>query len=475
MGLLDLVDKLFPAQGVDGSKFFVPVDAQKLANDLSLEKRGKQAGSRGEPPASQTAYDAVEIQITAEFSERWQQASARYHEHVAQYKRRMDLAIDMAGNVEDVALSSGGDFDAISKVASLHLFNQRQLVADMDEEYRTFREDNRLKRTAVPRGSRVLNIGILLAAVVAESVLNGAFLAHIFGGALLIAFLFAVGISVINVLASLLLGIFSRYVQHVAPVKRLLGLVAIAAFLAWAAGYNLFVANFRDAAEGLEWEEALIASVRNFIEAPWTLDNFQSWMLALLGGLISAVVFIKGVFWDDFYPGFGSLSRRRAQANEDYADMATQALADIRKVRDESAEELQIARERLIVGLSETTLILTEQSSLAMQYATHHQHLEDGANYALGVYRAANRRSRPDDAPPPEHFDSRHRLPEPQKVAGTEHVAVEAGKLKSKFDAALEKARTAIAEAYEASLRQIESLKDVTGVGGPGPDPGGKA
>lgn len=458
--LSELIDKLFPA-APEAGQIFVPLNVEKEVASLGVKKKGEERGTKCEPPHGQTSDDAVEMQITARFRERWQAASEAYHAYVAQYRRRLDLAIDMAGNVEEVALGSVGDFLAITKEAALHLHNQRVLVSDLEDEYRHFRQANRLQRTALPRRSHVFNVGVLLFAIVAESVLNGAFLAHIFGGALLIAFLFAVGISAVNVLASLLCGIFSRYVQHVGFVKRLLGLVAILFFLAWAAGYNLFVANFRDAAEGIEWEQALIVSVQNFIASPWTLENFQSWMLALLGALISVIVFIKGVLWDDFYPGFGSLARRREAANDRFADMASEAMDEIRSVRAARRDDLQAARERLIIGLNETTLILTEQSSLAMQYATYHQQLQDATNYALSVYREANRSARPDNCPPPEYFNRLHKLPEPQKVANTEHVTVESEKLKKGFDKALEKARKAIEEAYQSAVTSIPQFDDL--------------
>ncbi|MEP2030353.1 MAG: hypothetical protein ABJI96_16785 [Paracoccaceae bacterium] len=457
----DFVDRLFPQGSPDTDDVFKRVDITKEVARFKPEKSGAERGQQTEPSGDSDTLDPVELQITSHFTDLWQTASQRYHEYVSTYRRRLDLAVDMSGNVEEVAIGTVGDFEAIAKEAALNLYAPRQRVVETDADYWRFRDRNRLERRAVPRKSQIFNIGVILLALVAESALNGTFLAEVFGGALLVAFLFAVGISAINVLGSVLCGIFSRYVQHTNLLKRLLGLLAIAIFLGWLASYNLFVGHFRDAAESLEWEAALVESVQRFIAAPHRLENFQSWMLALLGGLISIVVFIKGVFWDDFYPGFGGMERRRGDEQQLYKLMAEAAIEEVGRVRSDSRSDLQVARERLLTGLSETTMILTEQSVLSVRYFDYHQHVEDAANHVLGLYREANMRARPQDASKPKHFGAAFRLPKPRKLEGVGNVEGSATQLKTTFDEALSKARRSIEDAYRETLATISRFEDL--------------
>ena len=69
--LSELIDKLFPA-APESEQIFVPLNAEKEVAALGLEKKGRERGSICEPPQGQTSDDAVELEITAHFRERWQ-------------------------------------------------------------------------------------------------------------------------------------------------------------------------------------------------------------------------------------------------------------------------------------------------------------------------------------------------------------------------------------------------------------------
>ena len=263
----------------------------------NLAELGQRRANNNLPPTDSTQLDPVEASVVEHFGSLMDRARKAYTEHIETYARRLNEATAVGAEIRSVARTAQADFVKATNDSLNQLDNQSRLVTEIAKDYGTFRDENRLRRTAVPRTSPILGIGLLMMATVVESIVNGYFFAQGNALGLLGGIVVAFTISVVNVGFSYLFGRLATFVVHVRFLSKLFGLAAILAFLAWTGIFNLYVAHFRDAVGIMRWEEALSHSVTMFKASPLSLANFESWILALVGALISIGVFAKAIFW----------------------------------------------------------------------------------------------------------------------------------------------------------------------------------
>lgn len=455
--LAALVDRIFPAESSAGANFFPGVDAEDTARTLNLVELATTRANGDQPPTESSSVDPVECKVIDHFANMLEQASQAYGQHLDAYARRMNEAIAVSAEIRSIARTAAADFKKSTTDNLNQIDNQMRLVSEISEDYRTFRQENRLRRTAVPRISPTLNAGILMIAIVVEGIVNGYFFAQGNALGLLGGITVALTVSVVNVGFSYLFGRLSRFVIHARFLAMLFGLLNLAAFLGWAGIFNLYVAHFRDAVGIMAWEQALSHSVTMFKANPISLANFESWILALIGALISIAVFAKAVFWDDVYPGFGPLSRRFEETVELYANFAGQAMSDLEALRDQRLEELDIVNSRITVGLRETAEILSARSSLGQEFINFQTALNRALNHTLGIYRDANREARSDTAP--AYFNEPCMLDPIEPAARSSKSVEDIDALAESVSTDLTETMASIVTAYEEAIDRIPTAR----------------
>lgn len=400
--LSSLVDKLRPDRFVPSTAIFPDIQVETLAKDLRVEQRGRQRGEKDLPSPDDEKLDVVENEIVAALNERRRKALNNYEEHLQTYSRRLREAHSARSELKTISGVSKTDFSKAVLDWENHLTNARRRVSELYWEMENFRKENGITRTARSKSSLLLFLGIAIALIVIESASNGYFFAQgnelgLLGGSIV-----AFAVSVLNVSTLIICGYFSTNVVHRRFIRKSLGFLAIVFAIVFALGFNLSVAQFRDAAGYLVWNEAVREALEVLTTDPLGLRSIESWLLVGIGLLICFVSFWKGATYDDPYPGYGHLSRRLENAREDYAHQISQALEDVEELRDKAVDELNEARREISAGLNEAIDVIYARRGLREQCGIFLEHAEQAANQLLGIYREANRQAR--SAPAPKHF-----------------------------------------------------------------------
>ncbi len=256
--------------------------------------------------------DAVETSITTRFETELHRDSAKFLDHLATFHQRLTtLNLERHfNNVRNAARQAIGEFQAEILKRENDLTWERDNVVDSRNHFRRFREEHRLIRPANYPESTIWLTAVLAALCLAETGLNGMFLAlgdefGWLGGAAQ-----ALLIALLNVGFAFLMG---RYLMpqfnHVRIWRRIVGCLGLLAYPVVVTLLNLAVAHYRDALLGDSDKPARLA-IEMFIAGPWAIVDFQSWIMVGIGWLFSIIALIDGYRFGDRYPGYEHEARQ---------------------------------------------------------------------------------------------------------------------------------------------------------------------
>jgi hypothetical protein len=296
--------------------------------------------------------------------------------------------------------------------------------------------------------------------VVLEAMINSYLFAKGSEFGLLGGLLLATVVSFVNVGVSLLLGYMARYIHCRNWIAKLGGFLAILVWMGFAFAANLAVAHFREVLEaGVTASAASREVIPQMLARPFALADLESWVLMLLGGLISTFAFRKGWHADDAYPGYGRVSRALDKARAGYVNKVHDALEELADTREKAIENLHDVNEMVRSGIGETVDSLFGQATLGAHLQTFLEQCDVKVSHLLAVYRDANRAKR--STPPPASFEKSFAF-QPfvvQSIESARRIVAEdeAAKVTATVDATV---RDIYAQ-FEAARSAFETARDV--------------
>jgi len=410
--LLDRLRNILRTDSFDPSSAVFPsINSDKLSHELKLKDEGKGRGSKNLPGSEDQNLDSIEMRIVQRVEELRRKGLENYENHQRIYAERLSRAAEARKEVEIVAGKARTDFLAEVKHWNLQLATPTEKLFESYRWRQDFREKHRLSRPANEFGGWLKTFALVFMLILVETVLNGYLFAQqnalgLVGGALA-----ALLVSIANVGMSSLLGFYCRFVLHRNWILKFLGFAMIVLWIVLAMGFNLAVAHFRDALESVgDWGEAAQRATETLISQPLSLASIESWLLVVIGALISIFAFLKGIYTDDPYLGYGKVSRSVLKARENYSDLTSDAIEKLEDHRDNAIHSLQDAHEEVRRGISEAVDALYGQSSLQAQLRSFLEQCEIKVAALLGEYRDANVEARSD--PTPKSFNERYAFDE---------------------------------------------------------------
>ncbi|MEJ2281871.1 MAG: hypothetical protein P8X97_08225, partial [Candidatus Bathyarchaeota archaeon] len=172
--------------------------------------------------------------------------------------------------------------------------------------------------------------------------------------------------------------------------------------------FNLFVAHYRDELS-LSFEGANFRAISAFMETPFLLKDFDSFILFFIGLIISIVALIDGYKFDDKYPGYGRIYRRYKEAEKKYHQCCFNIVKSLHNLKNQSLKELQDLYENSQKDYTHLNILLSNKNKLINLYEEHYRHLEGVCDVVLKHYQHANKASR--KTPPPQYFDGNFSMP----------------------------------------------------------------
>lgn len=393
----------------------------ELVERFDLKKHGRDRGRQELPPADSPRLDAPETEVIAYCEDRFTEQLTEYNKHRTVFEERMRTSEGSGISDADVEQACLDMKEAVEQerpeLESLAAQAQ-QAIGDLNQ----FKRDEKLTRDADYPDNRKLQVSILLALLVLETLINGFFFGTnlrtgTFGGVS-----YAVLISVFNVIGLGLLAAVTYRLTKQRGTMVVVGWVGLAVVIAAAIGWNLLVGHYREAlavdyppepdavqpmpdaataASGVEacWRgddeaDADREALCLFVRSPFALGGFQSYMLWLIGlfaWLLGAYEWYRN---DDPYPGYGKRARKRHKAEKRLADERADLLQTLK-------EEQDVAQKRLLGAFSDPVdsrkLALNAFDNLKRlhrDFRDFTKSLEASVRGALDIYRTNNQQAR---------------------------------------------------------------------------------
>jgi hypothetical protein len=442
------------------------LDIDEMAKRLELVPKGRERGTRNEPPTSSQSLDDVEHKITTTIEAEKKIAHEKLLENLRTYGDRIR---SLGFQTRFAQLQAAADNARASFRACVHqgvdlLFELRRDVVRIEAEVEQFKDANGLKRMSHHPRSRTLRWGFICIIILLESILNGVMLARghelgYFGG---IGEAFV--ISLINVLVGLFAGwkVFTQ-VAHRRWWRKLVGAAGSLCFFAFAIGANLLVAHYREALGGDAPEQAARLAVSALKADSFAIAEAQSWFLFALGLFFSLAAAMDGFIMDDRYPGYGALARRQEELIAEYVAQKKDLMKELEKVRDEAIQTMEDAARDVEYRRAEYHAIQESRTKLKRAFGQHLDYLEHCANDLLTTYREENRRNRKTEEP--ARFSRRwtlSRFADPEfgfeGYAGDAELEREIGQT----FAALAERRQEVLKDYNDAIEEYRRIEDLT-------------
>ena len=251
-------------------------------------------------------------------------------------------------------------------------FAERSRFSDLAH----FKAANNLARDPKTSAHSLTNMLFIAFVVLSEGVLNAFSFAEASPSGLIGGLYAAFAISIMNAFAGAFVGAHGlRELHHNKVGHRLLGIIALMAWLSVALVTNLLAGHYR-AAIDLDADGAARSAWTNFAAHSFVIESAQGWMLFSIGMAAGVAVVAKLFLSDDPYPGYGAIFRQWTLAVEN----STRSLQELAALYVESYEQVEAEREKLLKS-STVNLALYEAGLGASQILAFE--LESGRNRAL--------------------------------------------------------------------------------------------
>lgn len=384
-----------------------PIDADALANELSLAARGNEAGARESPPSDATSLDIVEQEINGRLNAEWTLQRGHLISMLRAYRDRLaELnAAKVIGGLRLSAKEAGTKFASAWQEVRGDLARLRNAYVEASNELSAFRIAHNLARPARDPGGTWANIGLLFIVIALESVLNGVFFAKGSETGLIGGVGVAIGISLVNVLICFFLGWGpARYVHWRNWLVRIGALLLCAGGLVGVALLHFFAAHFRDATAAVGEKQAYATAVDKLWHAPFGFTDVTSWYLFALGLAFGVIAFWKGYRLDDPYPRYGATYRREHDAYESYAEKHDEFFDELKEIRDKTIGEFSTGLANIPEYVAKSDQVRAARISLIEEFKAYEHNLEHTGNRLLTIYREACRQRR--STPTPKYFST---------------------------------------------------------------------
>lgn len=382
-----------------------PADtAEDLAIALDVENIAKRMARQDLPPSDSNNVDAQELQFKHEIEMRAIQAKARIQQdanfkemEIANLSLERDLA-DLTALPETYANTIDREYqESESELKQLKV----QYTIALDD-LQAFKRLHGLRREADYPLSKTKSVGLLLLMLILETVLNANFFAQgsdlgFLGGAIQ-----AFVISVLNVSIGCMVGAFIlRWKNHISTTKRLLGLVGTVLFGTLALIGNLFVGHYRDAMS-IDPDNGARLAVQQFLNGPFALQDFNSWVLVALGLIVFFLALYKGYTWDDTYPGFGQVDRRVQNAKEELLATKAELTETIHDIYEEHVRNADGYFKKMQRDKQQLEILFSSIKNDFVLYRNYLSNLKNAYQFLITLYRQTNKKER--TSAPPTYF-----------------------------------------------------------------------
>ena len=377
------------------------LDYDILLKQFDVENEAKQRGAKNSPPKNSKFDDDFHARLKQRYKK-------LIGDRTSEVNRRMEALETQATNAnaeviffDDAEEQFQNKLNAIKDSISPDLKSAKLQIQDLQNQVKVFKENNNLHREASYPDSYNYHFFLILAVILGESLLNTFLFAEGSDLGLLGGWGTAVIISIINVLLGFFVGAFIvKQAYSIHQPQKSFGYVGFGIWGLIAIGFNLAVGHVRQLFEAELYENAYTVGWQSLMNSPLGIDDFQSWMLVMIGMFCAIVGLYDGLRIDDPYPGYGKISRKLNTAVEDYKGDISDLEEEVTLLYEEYKDRGDASVKNLIGeenSLRENHDFMKERVN--KQYPFYCEYYSDMFKRLIGSYRIHNLEARDDEGP----------------------------------------------------------------------------
>lgn len=393
----------FPRRLFADSQTSVP-EPEAVVRQLDVEARARSQARQNLPSALATHPDEEEQRIERHHLALLRRQNDRYQEMLREHERQMaaDELQWQAERFVDCSESVRVEHHTLQAQVREPIVEAAREVRAQYSELKAFKQAHRLEREAVHPDYLGLHYALLAATLLLEGVLNSFFFAQGSHTGWLGGFQEALCIAATNVGAAVGAGMLLRHLFHRSVLRRMLAGALLAGYAAALVAFHLAVGHYRTAlVTGLP-EQAVSQAIVTFTAAPWTIPNFQSWLLVLAGLAGAGIALLTEFKRKDRYPGYTEVVRRLESASRQLEALKTGYLAATEMLFAKQRDAVEQRCEAAVAAMRDYMGRLVTLKAIAGSYHTVAQAIVASHVHAIQRYRAVNRQVRLEA--PPDYF-----------------------------------------------------------------------
>ena len=284
--------------------------------------------------------------------------------------------------------------------------NLAEIAERSQQELKAFREKHKLRHAAnVLRTTQIaLRYLLLFILIILEGVVNASFFSQGMASGLLGGFSVAATFAALNLIVAFCWGKFALpFVFHRNALQKMWGYLAIGSALFCMISISLMIAHYRN---------ALIAESIDPAGAGWTalsidpfgLNDILSWGLFAVSFAFAMCALVDGLFFNDKYPGYSSITGRAAEASAVYEVEINGLRAKLEELKNEHLSALGEQLNQAQIFLAQRDGLILDKISAEQQLKSALVDTSNCMATLLAMYRNINVSHR-NGAPRPAYFD----------------------------------------------------------------------
>ena len=390
-----------------------------LERIVKLNTRAKRDGRSEEPAEGSSDISKTESDVKLESTQHVEQQVRINRKKIINLEKGLSESLEsLEENPHLNSLSNlDADIDDFFNRFDHDVSSNERKIQKAHKDLREFKEDNQLEREPYIRHwwHFYLGIFLIIALIAGEAWFNSTLFADVMRGGTAAAYGLTIGISMINVGMSFIVGrLVIPNLWHAADkrakrwARRIFAFLGTAGYVLFIAYVNLSAGVFRgkavaqtktatgfdttvsEAYEGVFWP---------FTEEALAFLDFQSQLFIGLGLLFAVISILDGIFFDDRYPGYGHKGRALHDAEERIETLIRRFKREFKSFFIEAGLKADFDEEQRRISLANWKTIQDSLQMTETRYARLLDSVEKASRNALEQYKAINKKNRTTGAP----------------------------------------------------------------------------
>jgi hypothetical protein len=394
------------------------VDVNEVEKTLELRQMAASAAENSAIKSQDTAFDDGQNTVVQYMGDRLAKGREKTSESLEHHNKRLGVIV---AELESFPRQSFSDTVMIAVNMTLRGHDEELKKTQGAEDqsakaFKAYRLRFGIQRLTRYPEWRVKHWAIVFVLFFLESVANSQFFAKASPFGLIGGLLQAGIISAINIGTGLLGGMTvfpwrNRWeVENRSTNLPSLVAIGLGCFLLL---FNLGTAHYRVLLEDMP-KQAIKLAIAHLFRTPFSIDNFDAWVLLFVGVMFTSVAWIEGYKSDDPLREYGRLFRRYENARNQNAETKTLIReAVVNQITEKKKELINTARQFKIM-LADYSAEIDRYKADAKHYRSWRNRIEEATRTLLSRYRSYYLTVDNLD-PKPTYFDQEYFLPDEDK------------------------------------------------------------